>query len=31
MLDRRLVVLRGILESEQVYLRELDALLMVNT
>lgn len=31
MLDRRLVVLRGILESEEAYLRELDALLTVNT
>lgn len=29
MLERRLVVLRGILESEEVYLRELEALLMV--
>lgn len=29
MLERRLVVLRGILKSEEVYLRELDALLMV--
>lgn len=29
MLERRLVVLRGILKSEDVYLRELDALLMV--
>ncbi|KAM9718054.1 active breakpoint cluster region-related protein [Menidia menidia] len=28
MLERRLVVLKGILESEEVYLRELDALLM---
>lgn len=28
MLERRLVVLRGILESEEVYLRELEALLM---
>ncbi|TNM93809.1 hypothetical protein fugu_001985 [Takifugu bimaculatus] len=28
MLERRLVVLRGILKSEEVYLRELDALLM---
>lgn len=30
MLARRLVVLRGILKSEEVYLRELDALLMVH-
>lgn len=29
MLERRLLVLRGILKSEEVYLRELDALLMV--
>lgn len=29
MLERRLVVVRGILDSEEVYLRELDALLMV--
>lgn len=29
MLERRLVVLRGILKSEEVYLRELNALLMV--
>lgn len=29
MLERRLVVLRGILKREEVYLRELDALLMV--
>lgn len=29
MLERRLVVLKGILESEEVYLRELEALLMV--
>lgn len=29
MLERRLLVLKGILESEEVYLRELDALLMV--
>lgn len=29
-LERRLVVLRGILKSEEVYLRQLDALLMVN-
>lgn len=29
MLERRMVVLRGILKSEDVYLRELDALLMV--
>lgn len=31
MLDRRLLVLRGILDSEEVYLRELDALLTVNS
>ncbi|CAG5929196.1 unnamed protein product [Menidia menidia] len=31
MLERRLVVLKGILESEEVYLRELDALLMVSS
>lgn len=31
MLDRRLLVLRGILESEEVYLRELDTLLTVNS
>lgn len=31
MLERRLVVLKGILESEVVYLRELEALLTVNT
>lgn len=30
MLERRLVVLRGILKSEEVYLRQLDALLTVN-
>lgn len=29
MLDRRLVVLKGIMESEEVYLSELEALLMV--
>lgn len=29
MLEKRLVVLRGILDSEEVYLRELDALLAV--
>lgn len=29
MLERRLVVLNGILESEEVYLRELETLLMV--
>ena len=31
MLEKRLTCLKGILESEEVYLRELDALLMVNT
>lgn len=31
MLERRLVVLRGILESEEVYLRELEALLTVTS
>lgn len=30
MLERRLVVLRGILKSEEVYLRQLHALLTVN-
>lgn len=29
MLERRLLVLKGILESEEVYLRELETLLMV--
>lgn len=28
-MERRLVVLKGILESEEVYLNELEALLMV--
>lgn len=31
MLERRLVVLRSILKSEEVYLRELNALLTVST